>query len=88
MQPRKKILILMEWFLPGFKAGGPIQSCFNLSQVLNKDFDIYILTTDTDHTESQPYLNVVVNQWFKHAEWSVYIYYLKSHKYHQHVQIH
>lgn len=68
----------MEWFLPGFKAGGPIQSCFNLSQVLNKDYDIYILTTDTDHTESQPYLNVVVNQWFKHAEWSVYIYYLKK----------
>ena len=27
---KKKILVLVDWYEPGFKAGGPIQACKNV----------------------------------------------------------
>lgn len=30
---------------------------------MKKDFDIYVLTTDTDHGESEPYQNIVSDKW-------------------------
>jgi hypothetical protein len=41
---RRKILIFVDWFEPGFKAGGPIQSCRNLVESLGDDFDFYLVT--------------------------------------------
>lgn len=53
----------MDWFAPGYKAGGPIQSCVNFAFALKNDFDIYVLTTDTDHGEKEPYQNIISNNW-------------------------
>lgn len=72
---RKKLLILVDWFLPGYKAGGPIQSCVNLCRVLNDCYDIYVLTTDTDHGETQPYPGIVADKWLHHDELGVNVYY-------------
>ncbi|RAU83282.1 glycosyltransferase [Pontibacter arcticus] len=62
---RKKILVTIDWFLPGYKAGGPIQSCANLVQHLKPDYDFYILTRDTDYCETVPYQNIQPNTWVK-----------------------
>ncbi len=62
---KKKILVMVDWFAPGYKAGGPIQSCVNFTFALKNDFDIYVLTTDTDHGETEPYQNIVSNKWIK-----------------------
>jgi glycosyltransferase involved in cell wall biosynthesis len=60
---KKKILVLVDWFTPGYKAGGPIQSCVNFAFSLKGEFDIYVLTTDTDHGETIPYEGIVTGQW-------------------------
>lgn len=59
----KKIIILSEWYAPGFKAGGPVQSCVNLVNELSGDFELYVLTTDRDLGDTQPYANLKLNEW-------------------------
>jgi glycosyltransferase involved in cell wall biosynthesis len=60
---KKSILVLVDWFAPGYKAGGPIQSCVNFAFSLKDRFDIYVLTTDTDHGDSTPYPGIPTGQW-------------------------
>jgi len=72
---RKKILIFIDWFYPGYKAGGPIQSCINLVRLINQDYDIYILTTDTDHGEKSPYPGLKCNCWQYSQQFNAKIYY-------------
>jgi glycosyltransferase involved in cell wall biosynthesis len=72
---KKKLLILVDWFAPGFKAGGPIQSCVNLCRVLNSSYDIYVLTTDTDHGDTRSYPGIVADKWIWHEELKVNVYY-------------
>ncbi|HXB07523.1 MAG TPA: glycosyltransferase family 4 protein [Puia sp.] len=60
---KKKILVLVDWFAPGYKAGGPIQSCVNFAFSLKDKYDIYVLTTDTDHGETAPYEGIPTGRW-------------------------
>jgi glycosyltransferase involved in cell wall biosynthesis len=60
---KKKVLMMADWFSPGFKAGGPIQSCVNFSQHLKDDLDIYVLTTDRDLNDTLPYNGIIQDQW-------------------------
>jgi glycosyltransferase involved in cell wall biosynthesis len=64
MHTRKKILVFSDWFLPGYKAGGPIRSLANL--VHNLDFDFWIVTRITDHHSNQPYNGIKHGEWTKH----------------------
>jgi len=70
---RKKILVFTDWFLPGFKAGGPIRSLVNLTTTLQHDF--YIVTRNTDHDSDEPYAGITPHQWIKHEE-HVHVFYL------------
>lgn len=76
--PGGKILILVDWFYPGYKAGGPIQSCINLCRALNTQYSIYVLTTDTDHQELTPYNNIESNSWLYNSNLNIHIYYAKK----------
>lgn len=60
---KTKILIFIDWYLPGYKAGGPIQSVANLVAHLKNDFDISLITRDTDYSETTPYKDVKSNKW-------------------------
>jgi glycosyltransferase involved in cell wall biosynthesis len=62
---RKKILVFSDWFLPGYRAGGPIRSLANL--VNSVDHDFYIVTRITDHHSSEPYEGVVDGEWVHHS---------------------
>src|ERR1700712_5692261 len=75
MSSPKKLLILIEWFTPGYRAGGPIQSCVNLCIALKETYDIYVFTTDTDHGETMPYKNVVTEKWITDPHTGVQVYY-------------
>jgi len=59
----KKILIFIDWFLPGYKAGGPVRSVANMIEHLSDEFEFYIVTRDTEYLENKPYNNVLSNQW-------------------------
>jgi glycosyltransferase involved in cell wall biosynthesis len=61
MHTRKKILVFSDWFLPGYKAGGPIRSLANLVQAL--DFDFWIVTRITDHHSTEPYVGIMPGVW-------------------------
>lgn len=60
----KKILIFTEYYLPGVKGGGPIQSIKNLVESLGKEIDFYIITTDRDIKDQKPYKDIKYNEWF------------------------
>ncbi|MBN8697671.1 MAG: glycosyltransferase family 4 protein [Bacteroidetes bacterium] len=62
---KKKVLIFIDWYLPGYKAGGPIQSVANLVEHLKDEFDFSIITRDTDYCEVTPYPSVISNEWNK-----------------------
>lgn len=77
---KKKLLILTDWFTPGYKAGGPIQSCVNICAALNNVYDIYVLTTDTDHGEEQPYAGIEANKWSLNTTLNSKVCYLEKRK--------
>lgn len=62
---KKKILIFVDWYLPGYKAGGPIRSIANMYSQLKNDYDFRIVTSDLDLHEEIPYPNVKSDQWTK-----------------------
>jgi glycosyltransferase involved in cell wall biosynthesis len=63
LSAKNTILILCDWFLPGYLAGGPIQSIANLTKQLGNDIDFKIITTDRDFKSNKAYENVKVNEW-------------------------
>jgi glycosyltransferase involved in cell wall biosynthesis len=75
---KKKILVLVDWFAPGYKAGGPIQSCVNFAFAMKKDFLIHVLTTDTDHGETAPYEGVIAGQWTNSLHPDIRVFYLRK----------
>lgn len=60
---KKHILIVVDWFLPGYKAGGPIQSIRNLVENLGVEFHFSIVTSNTDLGETTPYEGISFNTW-------------------------
>src|SRR5882757_4047832 len=77
MDDKKRILVLVDWFAPGYKAGGPIQSCVNFAFSLKELYDIYVLTTDTDHGESTPYPGIPTGQWISNLHPDFKVMYLQ-----------
>ena len=63
MNAKKTILVLCDWFLPGFLAGGPIQSIATLTQNLKNDVNFKIITTDRDLNSDKSYDNLPINKW-------------------------
>lgn len=77
---RKRILILIDWFAPGYKAGGPIQSCVNMAFALKEEFEVFVLTTNTDHGENTPYEDVQANKWINFQQSGIMVYYADKQK--------
>lgn len=63
MRRPTKVLIVIDWFLPGTASGGPLRSYANLIAQLNEGFEFYIITRDTDFGTTAPYKTVVSNSW-------------------------
>lgn len=62
---KTRVLVMVDWFAPGFKAGGPIRSAVNLADQLEKDLDIHVLTSDRDLRETSPYPGIPVDRWIE-----------------------
>lgn len=57
------VLVFIDWYAPGFKAGGPVRSLVNLVDHLRDRADLHIVTTDTDYTEKDPYAGITADRW-------------------------
>lgn len=60
---KPNVLVFIDWYYPGFKAGGPVRSCINMVQHLKDDFQFYIVTSNTEYTETVPYKEIEYNTW-------------------------
>jgi len=63
MEGKAKVLVMVDWFEPGFKAGGPIRSAVNFADQLESMLDIHVLTTDRDLGDAAPYSGIVADRW-------------------------
>jgi glycosyltransferase involved in cell wall biosynthesis len=59
---KKNILVLSDWYLPAYKAGGPVRSIAALAKYLKDDFNFFILASNRDAFEEKP-LPVETNKW-------------------------
>ena len=71
------IMVLVDWFEPGYKAGGPIRSCVNFVNAMINDYKIFILTSNTDLGENEPYSGIESDNWNNYKA-GVEIYYLSK----------
>ena len=58
-----EILVFADYYLPGFKAGGPIRSLANIVERLGDVFTFRVVTRDRDHGDTQPYAGIEPNTW-------------------------
>ncbi|MDP4151528.1 MAG: glycosyltransferase family 4 protein, partial [Bacteroidota bacterium] len=70
----KTILIMVDWFYPGYKAGGPITACYNLAMLLKDNYRVCIFTSDRDLNDNHPYMGISPDTWVKWKE-NVFVYY-------------
>ncbi len=73
----KKILVFIDWYKPGFRAGGPIRSMVNMVGHLSDKYEFYIVTRNSDFMEKNPYLDVEPNKWIKLSE-NENVYYISN----------
>lgn len=59
----KKIFVLIDFYLPGYKSGGPLRTISNMVERLGDRFEFWILTRDRDAKDAVPYPNVKINNW-------------------------
>ncbi len=60
---RPRIFVFADYYLPGYKAGGPIASLSNIVKLLGDEFEFFIFTRDRDAGENQPYSEVKRGEW-------------------------
>lgn len=63
MNTKPSVLIVYDYFYPGYRAGGPIQSLANLAVALNENYRVYVITSSHDFTSRESYKGIAVNQW-------------------------
>lgn len=68
------VLMFIDWYLPGYKAGGPIRSCSNLVGHFKNQIRFCIVTRNTDYQETKPYKNIIPDKWTE-IEANVQIFY-------------
>lgn len=59
----RSLLILYDYFYPGYKAGGPIQSLNNLIATLGKQYSVSVITSAFDLHSAKSYADIRVNKW-------------------------
>jgi glycosyltransferase involved in cell wall biosynthesis len=60
---RPKILVVIDWYLPGYRGGGPITSIANLVAGLSHAYDWSIITSDRDYGQKSAYADIKTNEW-------------------------
>jgi len=68
---RKKILIICNYYLPGFNSGGSLRTIVNMIERLGDEFDFAVVTLDHDGDKIS-YKNIEVNEWNQAVKAKVY----------------
>ncbi len=60
---RVRVLVMAEYYLPGYHGGGPIRTLSSLVACLGDRFDFSVITSDRDLGASEPYPDVEAGRW-------------------------
>ncbi|MDG5800558.1 glycosyltransferase family 4 protein [Marinilabiliaceae bacterium ANBcel2] len=60
---KRAVIVFVDWYLPGYKSGGPVRSVANMIDHLFDDFDFYIVTRNCEYGENSPYPNIISDTW-------------------------
>lgn len=60
---KPRVLAFIDWYAPGYKAGGPVRSMLNLVEHLRDRVDFHIVTRNTDYTEDTPFPGIGPDRW-------------------------
>ncbi len=61
----KTVLVLSAFYIPGFKAGGPLRTIQGMINILGDEIKFNIITRDRDFMDSKPYPGIKINTWQK-----------------------
>lgn len=63
MSRKPIVLTFNKYYLPGYRAGGPIRTLSNMVERLGNEIDFRIVTLDRDAGTNEPFTNVLCNDW-------------------------
>jgi len=66
------ILVFLDYYLPGYKAGGPLRSIANLIDHLGDEYIFKIVTRDRDLGDDRPYSDIKADAWQSLGKSEVY----------------
>ena len=60
---RRRILVCVPRYLPGYKSGGPIRAIANMIANMSGSFEFFVLTRDRDATDEVPFPGIHQGKW-------------------------
>lgn len=67
-----RILAVIDWYLPGTKAGGPVRSLYSLTNLLQADVEFGIVTRNVDLGSDAAYQGIAADTWTRQQGQLVY----------------
>lgn len=67
-----KLFVFLDYYLPGYRAGGPPRTIFNMVERLSDQVEFWIFTRNHDLGDPTPYPSVMADQWSKLGRANVY----------------
>src|SRR5687768_4072411 len=67
MMNKKRVMLVIDWFDPASKAGGPIRSAVNFVKQMKNDYEIFVLTSDRDLNDIKPMNKITADQWSEYV---------------------
>lgn len=62
---KPRVLVLIDWYKPFFRAGGPVRSMVNMVDHLHTEVDFHIITGDRDYTATEAPADLPKDQWVR-----------------------
>lgn len=69
---KPRVLVFVSYYLPGYKAGGPLRTIVNMIDHLSPYFSFHIVTRDRDLGDVTAYKDVPSNSWVKKDNYAIY----------------
>jgi glycosyltransferase involved in cell wall biosynthesis len=67
-----RILTMLDYYLPGYKAGGPVRTINYMVSQLTDNFEFWIITRDHDVADEMPYESISSDTWSRIAKANIY----------------
>jgi glycosyltransferase involved in cell wall biosynthesis len=67
-----KILTIVDFYLPGYRAGGPMRTICNMVEILGDEHEFLIFTRDRDFGDQVAYNNISTDVWSKNGKANVF----------------